>query len=380
MPELSAEEREALQARTANPSRWFSEYLTELFVELDYVPAFPVKVLWEIESRCHLDCEHCWADTTDEMDGPSLEAKLETADEIASEGAEVVSFSGGEPLLSPDLEPLVERLKDGGTRVELLTNGELVPNNIGWLSSHLDGCDEVQVSIDGPPEVHERQRPGSSFDRLLRGVQLLRDEGIPVRANFTATPINLETLPDVIDICAEEGIEPLSVMPIYPMGDGIELWERFSSDAYLETVASAAVDCPVELDVYLPVEAFELLDCLDPDQPRETTADGDEVRVPLPEARTHLQIQGDGGIHPGSELTDPTYRNGTIEERTLKDAWTDDTWDDLREGRRLTDTKCVDCPYRPRCGGGNTGRALQFYGGIHHADPFCDYVPESEGI
>ncbi|WP_135854803.1 radical SAM/SPASM domain-containing protein [Halorussus salinus] len=379
MPELSPEEREALRAQSATPNRWFCEYLTELFVELDYVPSFPVKVLWEVESRCHLDCEHCWADTTDEIDGPSLETKLETADEIAEEGAEVVSFSGGEPLLAPDLEPVVERLKDGDVRVELLTNGELVPKNIDWLANNLDDTDEVQVSIDGPPAVHERQRPGSSFERLRRGVGLLREEGISVRANFTATPINVETLSEVIGICAEEGVEPLSVLPVYPMGDGIELWERFSAETFLETVAAAAVDCPIELDIYLPIEAFELLNCLKIEEPTPA-ADGGELRVPLPEARTHVQIQADGGIYPGSELTDPAYRNGSIADRTLKAAWEDDTWDNLREGRRLTESKCVDCPYRSRCGGGNTARVLQFYGDIHHADPFCDYVPESESI
>lgn len=376
MPDVSSKERDALQEVTANPSRWFCEYLTELFVELDHVPAFPVKILWEIESRCHLDCQHCWADTNSGVEHPPLEQKLATADEIVREGAEVVSFSGGEPLLSPDLEPLVARLKDGGVRVEILTNGELVPDNIEWLSDLLGPIDKVQVSIDGPPEVHETQRPRSSFEDVLQGVRLLDDADISTRVNFTATPINLDSLHEVVDICAAENLEPLSVLPVYPMGDGIELWERFSPEKYLETVASCAVDCPIDLEVYLPIDAFELLDCLGGSDSQPPTDTEDDWRVLLPEGRTHLQIQADGGIYPGSDLTTPTYRNGTIKERTLVEAWTDDTWDDLRGGRRLANSKCLDCPYRARCGGGNTARVLQFYDDIHHADPFCDYVPE----
>lgn len=379
MLDVSPRERDALLEATSNPSRWFCEYLTELFVELEHVPAFPIKILWEIESRCHLDCQHCWADTNSGVEHPPLEEKLATADEIVSEGAEVVSFSGGEPLLSPDLEPLVARLKDGGLRVEILTNGELVPDNIEWLSSHLGPNDKVQVSIDGPPGVHETQRPGSSFEDVLRGLRLLDDAGISTRVNFTATPINLESLPEVVDICETEGIEPLSVLPVYPMGDGIELWERFSPEQYLETVASCAADCALDLEVYLPIEAFELTDWLGRAESPPATEAEDDWRVALPEGRTHLQIQADGGIYPGSDITTPAYRNGTIEERTLSEAWNDDTWDDLRRGRRLSDSKCSDCPYRGRCGGGNTARVLQFYDDIHHADPFCDYVPD-EGI
>lgn len=377
MIDLSSEEQTALCETTATPNQRFCEYLTDLFIDLDHVPEFPIKILWELENRCQIDCQHCWADTNGDVETPSRDQLLETADEIVAEGAEVVSFSGGEVLLSPHLKPLVTRLKNGGIHIEILTNGELIADNIGWLADRLDEGDEVQVSIDGPPEVHETQRRGSSFDRLEEGVELLQDVGIPVRANFTATPITLESLPEVIDRCDRNGIEPLSVVPIYPRGDGIELWERFSPAAYLKTVAACSVDVPIDFDVYLPIEAFELLDCLEPEQPANGEGvDANDSTVHLPDGRTHLQIQADGSIYPGSDFVDPQYQNGTIADRTVAEAWTDDRWDGLREGRRLAGTKCEDCAYRPRCAGGPTARVRQFYGDIHHADPFCDHRPD----
>lgn len=372
MTTLSTEQATALVDASQGTKTHFCDYLSELFVERDHVPEFPVRVLWEVCEHCHLDCRHCWADLDADVTPPSRDRKLAVADEIAREGAEVVSFSGGEPLLAADLRPLVRRLSESDTRIELLTNGELVPDN-EWLCDLLSPTDAVQVSLDGPPDVHERQRVGSRFEKLTEGIRLLQSAGVPVRANVTVTPINVDAIAETIETAARLDLEPLSVTSVYPIGDGVELWERFDREAYLERLGEALVETDHEIHLYPPIDLFEVLDSAPVSVPRRDRDDPGSLR--LPDGRTKLQIQADGTIYPGNELAFEEFACGNIADRSLTDAWHDDTWDDLRAGRDLTGTKCCDCAYLPLCRGGNPVRTREFYGSMDHADPLCDRVP-----
>jgi MoaA/NifB/PqqE/SkfB family radical SAM enzyme len=83
-----------------------------------------------------------------------------------------VVLSGGEPLLHSDLWALCRLLRAEGLRVTLLTAGLDLDQYASLLCELVD---DVIVSIDGPPAVHDAVRgiPGA-FQRLERGVRLLR--------------------------------------------------------------------------------------------------------------------------------------------------------------------------------------------------------------
>ena len=73
-------------------------------------------VVWNVTRRCNLKCVHCYAQATatataDEL---SLDQGLALLDDLKAFGAPVVLFSGGEPLMHPDLLTLVEHAVDSG--------------------------------------------------------------------------------------------------------------------------------------------------------------------------------------------------------------------------------------------------------------------------
>ena len=106
--------------------------------------------------RCNIDCGYC-----NEYDKVSAPVPTETMrrriDKLHELGTSVVAFSGGEPMLHPDLDDLIRHIRSRGMMAGLITNGYfLVPKRIQELNRA--GLDFLQISIDNvdPDEVSKK--------------------------------------------------------------------------------------------------------------------------------------------------------------------------------------------------------------------------------
>ena len=106
--------------------------------------------------RCNIDCGYC--NEYDKVSKPvPAEAMLARIDKLADLGTSVVAFSGGEPMLHPDLDALIRRIRSHGMIAGLITNGYLLsPKRIQALNDA--GLDYLQISIDNvePDEVSKK--------------------------------------------------------------------------------------------------------------------------------------------------------------------------------------------------------------------------------
>ncbi len=150
-------------------------------------------VLIKVASRCNINCSYCYVynlgDTS--WKGMPAQISLETITAVsdrllALSNADNHPFAtvlhGGEPLLLGAmklrlvLKELREKLPETYP-IGIQTNGILITNEI------LDVCSElkasISVSVDGPKEVHDKDRVGhdgeGTFDKVLSGLQLLSD-------------------------------------------------------------------------------------------------------------------------------------------------------------------------------------------------------------
>jgi MoaA/NifB/PqqE/SkfB family radical SAM enzyme len=106
--------------------------------------------------RCNIDCGYC--NEYDKVSPPvPTDVMMRRIDKLAELGTSVVAFSGGEPMLHPDLDALIRHIRGHGMMAGLITNGYfLVPKRIQELNEA--GLDFLQISIDNiePDEVSKK--------------------------------------------------------------------------------------------------------------------------------------------------------------------------------------------------------------------------------
>ena len=106
--------------------------------------------------RCNLACKYCneFDDFSQPVPTPTMFARL---DKLAQLGTAVVTISGGEPLLHPELDQIIRRIRSHGMIAGLITNGYfLVPERVERLNRA--GLEWLQISIDNviPDEVSKK--------------------------------------------------------------------------------------------------------------------------------------------------------------------------------------------------------------------------------
>src|SRR5438552_504389 len=106
--------------------------------------------------RCNIDCGYC--NEYDKVSAPvAADTLIRRIDKLAELGTSVVAFSGGEPMLHPDLDDLIRHIRAHGMMAGLITNGYyLMPKRIVELNDA--GLDFLQISIDNvePDEVSKK--------------------------------------------------------------------------------------------------------------------------------------------------------------------------------------------------------------------------------
>ncbi|HET6485837.1 MAG TPA: radical SAM protein [Spirochaetia bacterium] len=145
------------------------------------------------------------------------------------------SFTGGEPLLRPDLEEMIRYAVGIGLQVNLITNATLADAPRA-ASLYRAGLRTAQVSVESPDEErhdHLTARPGS-WKRTLAGLACLQAAGVSVQTNTTVTAANAEDTPR---------------MPAFLKGLGVS---RFAMNLYLPPGASAEEAGPHAAGLFVP--------------------------------------------------------------------------------------------------------------------------------
>jgi len=127
-------------------------------------------------------------------------------DSIAEIKTPCLLFSGGEPLLRPDIYELASYAIKKGIYSVLSTNGTLITNESAKKIKDT-GIGYVGISLDGLENAHDhfRQKEGA-FNLAMRGIDNCIEEGIKTGARFTITEHNYKDLLNLMPILVEKGV------------------------------------------------------------------------------------------------------------------------------------------------------------------------------
>lgn len=140
-------------------------------------PGYPKWVVLQLLEQCNLRCRMCYEwgrEGTYHTKRELACLDLETVKKViadCSPGHPYLGLFGGEPLLYPWLDQVITLAREYGLRIDIPTNGTL-------LKQHGEMLVETQpsrlwVSLDGPPEINDRQRGDGVYQKVVEGLETL---------------------------------------------------------------------------------------------------------------------------------------------------------------------------------------------------------------
>jgi radical SAM protein with 4Fe4S-binding SPASM domain len=313
---------------------------------------FQFFIQWHLTERCNLHCRHCYQGRrkVQEMTADEVEREIDGATQMfqaweQEHGIRVspsIHFTGGEPFLYQGLRNVIAYSREKGYGVSLMTNGCLITKEDAKKVFSL-GVSDIQVSLEGPPELHTSIRGKGSFDGAAKGVEQLVAAGNRVSANVTLSRMNLNKIEETVQIAKEVGFKSIGFSRIVPCGRGKELLPHFLTPQELKSA--------YERIISLNHPSFEVVS-------RDPLAGTfSDLKIP---AGCSLTLSGCSAGFSGVTITSdgsvmPCRRiglvAGNLKKRSLRAIWASSRllWS-LRR-RKNYYGKCGRCPLWPSCRG-----------------------------
>lgn len=351
----------------------------------------PVVIL-NITHRCNLRCVHCYAGA-DEHAGVG---ELTTAqwrrviDDLASFGCPVALFSGGEPLMHPDIIDLSRHAVRSGMRAVISSNGTLISPGMAEKLRSI-GLSYIGISLDGDRPVHDcfRGSPGA-FDRALQGIRNARDADIKTGIRFTMTGRNVQEISAIMDIMEHERIPRICFYHLVYTGRGGNLFKDVLTHPRTRETIDLIISRTVDMHRRgYPVEVLTV----------DNHCDGPYLYLKLlgenPSRAEEVMrlLAFNGGNNSGVGVAavnwngdvypDQFWRNrvlGNVLERRFGDIWTNPGNEflmKLKVKKNHVTGRCAGCRFLDVCGGNFRARAEAATGDAWAPDPAC-YLTEEE--
>jgi radical SAM protein with 4Fe4S-binding SPASM domain len=150
----------------------------------------------ELTRRCPLDCLHCYnnlpmGDQAARAQELTFAEHVRLLDELVAAGTLWILYSGGEIFARKDFLDIYTEAKKRGFLITLFTNGILINERIAdHLAKYRPFA--IEITLYGATrETYEKltQKPGS-YDRCMRGIQLLLERNLPLKLKTVPTTIN----------------------------------------------------------------------------------------------------------------------------------------------------------------------------------------------
>lgn len=304
-------------------------------------------------SLCNIKCIYCYAEERNNIsDNLSLIDYYYLIDDIYNINPNtLITFTGGEPLLSPLTMKVAEYCKAKKMPTFLLTNGTMINSyNVNIIIKLFD---KIRISLDGvTSKIHDAHRGVGSFHKAILGISLLEKNNFIPDIAMTVTNINKLEIPEM----AKKYGNRLTFQPLYNVGRAREEKLSLSGEEYFQSLDSADGVQPYS-NLSQKINSLRNRGCT-----KCAIAEGE------------ISISSTGDVYPCHMLHDKQFKAGNIRETSFYNIYyNSDILNTIRSNSVEKKDTCKECPIRKLCGGGCWARAYYANGNLNSSDIFCDY-------
>lgn len=180
-----------------------------------------VSTMVELTYGCNLRCVHCYNPTHEAKNELSTSQVFRILDQLAEEGTLQVGFTGGELFTRQDIFEILRYAKSKGFVISIFTNATMITADLADRIKE-SGPFEIEISVYGATaEVYEKvTRVPGSFARFVRGVDLLKERGIPMALKLVLMTLNVHEFEAMRQFAISRGAPFKFNTEIYPRVDG----------------------------------------------------------------------------------------------------------------------------------------------------------------
>lgn len=346
----------------------------------------PMLVYWEMTNACGLACRHCRASAMAERSPLELTTAEghRLLDDITGFGRPYphVVFTGGDPLLRPDLEELVSGATARGIGCSLApaATGLLTKEALDRLKSA--GIQNISLSIDGSTaEIHDGFRMvAGTFATTLESARIAREAGLPIQVNTLITDETLADLPAIYEVMTTLDIMRWSLFYLISVGRGSALREVSPAESeklnrwLFELSRTAPFQVKTTEAMHYRRVALRTMQAEGMDDEaiaRTSVGRGFGIR----DGNGIMFVNHDGAVYPSGFLP---IAVGNVRIANVVDLYrSHPVFTSLRDTTRFKG-RCGRCEYGRICGG-SRARAYAWTGDALESDPLCPYVPPADG-
>jgi radical SAM protein with 4Fe4S-binding SPASM domain len=296
----------------------------------------------ELCGKCPQNCLHCSSNSSPACgDQVDLVHSLRLIREAAALGTYKLSLGGGEPLLSPHLEEVLDEANKLGMQLEVFTCGiARLPAQLSPIPTHLlahwQKLQRLKVifSLQGASErTHDQiTQTKGSYEVLLTSLKACLHAGIVSEINFVPLKPNVGEFAPLMDIAANLGVGRVSVLRFVPQGRGavnqscLEL-SRDEEEIFIKQLIRLREHSPVVIRTGSPFNGI---------------VPGN--RVPCRAGFRKLVVQADGNVLPCEVFKHDRRRkwNLNVCKQSLEQILRSEALARLRH--RLEASNCLRCP------------------------------------
>ncbi len=323
-------------------------------------------VSWMTTNQCNLKCEHCYQDASSAEERElTTEEGMKMIDEIARAGFKIMIFSGGEPLMRPDIFDLVAHAASVGLRPVFGTNGTLLTAEVAQRLKSSGAC-AMGISVDSlDPAKHDRFRGlENAYDLTMKGIQNCKDAGLPFQLHTTVVDWNKEEICDITDFAVSVGAVAHYIFFLIPVGRGKHIeGEKLAvqqNEQLLHDIMLKSAQVPIDVK---PTCA--------PQFTRVAKQLGVETRFSRGclAGLTYCVIGSQGVVRPCAYMTEEA---GDVHDTPFDQIWRDAP---VFQKLRTQEYKgsCGTCDYKDCCGGCRARAGYYHEGDILAQDDYCAY-------
>lgn len=181
----------------------------------------PIAGNFELTARCNFNCPMCYVHMSEEevrAKGKELTAAqwISIAEAAQKKGMIFALLTGGEPFIRKDFFEIYDAMKNMGIIVSINSNGSMLEGKI--LEKLLeDRPSRINVSLyGGCNETYKNMCGQPVYDKVLKNIVTLKENGVDVSINLSITPYNCQDIEKIYEIVKKHNIQVKASSYMYP--------------------------------------------------------------------------------------------------------------------------------------------------------------------